>query len=264
MFIIVLITIPLVGILIICSIFAYKVDKSSLKQIKTVGLTTSPSIISNIFIILKSSFTWPKFTASIISIVIVTSIKYGYSGSLHIDWNDWALNGTLSFLTFFIRSISNTLLESFNPEYLPLNETLLERKAKIGLVKSIHNLQMDSNLNSGNTSSEPQTNSGNASSNTEEQLGTADNQDSILEVKIAIRALNKEEKDWTADEAYCAALYREIGEFNPVDLENNLNEHYKKLKENLKEDSKNYKPESVSLKRDRQDEYTSHKRSRNG
>lgn len=36
-----LLTIPLVGILSIYSIFAYKVDRSSLKQIKTIGLTTA-------------------------------------------------------------------------------------------------------------------------------------------------------------------------------------------------------------------------------
>lgn len=36
-----LLTTPLVGILSIYSIFAYKVDSSSLKQIKTIGLTTS-------------------------------------------------------------------------------------------------------------------------------------------------------------------------------------------------------------------------------
>lgn len=223
------------------------------------------SLVSKTIKILKSSFTLPKLSASLISIFIVTSIKYGYSGSLHIDWNDWALNGTLSFLTFFIRSISITLFENFNPEYLPLNEPILERKKpKIGLVKSIHNLQMDSNLNSGNTSSEPQTNSGNASSNTEEQLRTADSQDRILETKIALRAISKEEKDWTEEEWYCAELHRQIGEFDAEKLQNNLDEHYKKLKENLKEDSKNYKPESASLKRDRQDGYTSHKRSRNG
>ena len=224
-----------VSVLLSLFIFIYNIQFNVPKPHTFVCLPLESRLFGNFnfFSLIRRSFTWPKLLGGISSVAIVALARYGYYGSINIDYTAFLSNTIWGSLAFILRSVFITLFED-NMSLFKLPVDGYETNLKVKKPKNSYNMDNSTSggdRDSGSTTPTPINPSGsNRLANSEVDYY----QRELIVAKNAKKALSKNPASWTPDERYAVECFEIIDDFNNKALDEHISHNNTKLKEAIK------------------------------